>query len=82
MADGAGGPRQARPRLTARKAIFGIGLAWGPGIVIAVIVILLTNSVGFGVLAFAVTTAITAIVLGAVGSVLMKRQEERQRRAQ
>ena len=82
MAERVDGEGQARPKLTARKAIFGIGLAWGPGIVIAVITGLMTKNVALGVLAFAITTAIAAIIFGTVGSVLLKRREERHRRAQ
>lgn len=54
-----------------------IALAWGPGIVIGLILYSATGLFYVGVLTFAVITAISSIVLGAIGSIRMRRRETR-----
>jgi Flp pilus assembly protein TadB len=60
-----------------RRIALGFSLAWGPGLLVAIVVYLITRSVPLGVLGFAVVTALTAIVLGAVGSRAMQRRQQR-----
>jgi hypothetical protein len=57
----------------ARRLALGTALAWGPGIVVGVIFYFATRRVPYSLLAFAVATALTAIVLGAASSVMVKR---------
>ena len=68
------------PRHVGRRVALGISLAWGPGLICAVIMYLETKRVPYSVLTFAVVTAITAVVLGGIGSVLMQRRKDRERR--
>lgn len=71
------GSGKDKPKASGRRIALGVSLAWGPGLLVALVVYFTTKSVPLSVLAFAVVTAITAIVLGATGSVLMKRRQER-----
>jgi hypothetical protein len=52
------------PKTTAGRVVLGFGLGWGPGLALAVICYFVTRRVPYSVLAFAVGTAITAVVLG------------------
>jgi len=72
-------PEGGTPRHVGRRVTLGIGLAWGPGLVCAVIMYFVTKRVPYSVLTFAVVTAITAIVVGGVGSALMKRRSGNER---
>ncbi len=54
-------------------------LAWGPGVVVGVILYFATGHFYAGVLAFAILCLVMTIVLGAIGAILKKRRERRVR---
>lgn len=75
MVTAGGAPEKARP--SKRLLLFAFATAWGPGIVVGIILYLLTGIAIVGGLAFMIVTAVSAVVLGAVGSRRMKRHADR-----
>ncbi|WP_375478751.1 hypothetical protein [uncultured Jatrophihabitans sp.] len=62
-------------RSPAGRVALGFGMAWGPGIVIGLVLYLVTSHWYFGILGFAVVCALTSVVLGSIGATLRKRRE-------
>jgi hypothetical protein len=59
--------------------MIGLGMAWGPGLILGIAVAVLTSHWYFGALAFAVTCSVMTIVYGTIGARLLKRDQAQKR---
>lgn len=65
---------QGKRRPSVRLVALAIAVGWGPALVVALIVYFTTHRVPYALLTFAIVTAISAIVYGAVGAMLMAKK--------
>jgi hypothetical protein len=63
-------------RSPASRIALGIGLAWGPGMVVGLVLYIVTSRWYVGVIGFAVTCALASLILGSIGAILRKRREQ------
>lgn len=66
-------------RSPASRIALGIGMAWGPGIIVGLVLAVATSHWYFGVLGFAVVCMLMALIYGSMGAVRRKRLEQRPR---
>lgn len=67
-------------RSPAGRVALGIGMAWGPGIVVGLVLALVTSHWYFGILGFAVVCMVMTLVYGSIAAVRRKRLEQRARK--
>ena len=80
MSNGEPSASEARTRTPSFKLVLAmVGLGWGPGLVIGVVLWATTGHLWAGVLAFAVVCLVTSIVLGAIAANRRRKQEVRSR---
>ena len=58
------------------RFLIGLGMGWGPGIVVGVVLGFATSRWYFGALGFAVTCALTTIVMGSIASTRQRNAEQ------